>query len=250
VTRPLIGIVAGPYHNYYHNDELIYGTLPAYTASVAQAGGLPVLISPNVGAEALRATYDRLDGVLLSGGGDIDPSHYGLTPDETVYGVSTDRDSFELEMVRWAYAENKPLFGICRGCQMMNVALGGTLYLDIPREYPAYTGINHSQWGPTTPRDKIAHQVSVQSGTRLAEALGSASGLDGVAVNSLHHQALRTIAPPLKVTANAEDGIVEGVEDPAKHFFLGVQWHPEELTPKDETMRALFRAFIRSINTR
>lgn len=249
MTRPLIGIICGPYRNYYHNNELLFGSLPAYTASVAQAGGLPVLITPNVGEETLRATYERLDGILLSGGGDLDPATYGQTVDETVYGIHNDRDTFDIEVARWAFHENKPLFGICRGCQVMNVALGGTLYRDIPREYPGYTGIIHSLWGATVPRDTIAHRVTVNPGSRLAQAMGTNAGLDHVQVNSLHHQALNQVAEPLVITARAEDGIIEGVEVPDARFFVGVQWHPEELTPTSDTMRHLFRAFIKSAHT-
>src|SRR5450631_2385128 len=130
--KPLVGIVCG----YFHADQTpYYGNPAAYTKAVALAGGLPVLIAPNVGEEALHDIYERLDGVLLAGGGDVDPSCYGMSEDSLVHGVDPARDVAEINLVRWSVADDVPLFGICRGCQVANVALGGTLYRDIKTEY-------------------------------------------------------------------------------------------------------------------
>lgn len=237
--RPLIGIIAA---SHFDNGVFFYGLLPAYSKSVAQAGGLPLMIAPDIGEEALRAVYERLDGVLLAGGGDIDPALYGMADGNGlgIYGISRERDLAEINLVKWALADDKPTLGICRGCQIVNVALGGTLYRDIPKEYPAFTGVDHSLWGKK-PRDFYAHAVTVAPTTRLAAALGS----DGtMPVNSLHHQALRDIAPELRINATAEDGIVEGVEIPDARFFVAVQWHPEELTGRSAPMRHLFESFV------
>lgn len=240
-SAPLIGIVCGPR---YENGILYYGLSPAYSNAVVMAGGLPVLITPNVDASTLRGIYERLDGVLIAGGGDVDPARYGMSDNTQaygIYGVHQDRDSAEINLICWAYADNKPLFGICRGCQVANVALGGTLYRDIPQEYPGYTGLNHSLSG-VRPRDYLAHGISVKPGTRVAQALGPMH--DGLKVNSLHHQAIREVAAPFTISATAEDGIIEALEIPDARFFIGVQWHPEELAANHEPMRRLFETFI------
>jgi putative glutamine amidotransferase len=252
VSRPLIGIVCGLYHE--HEDEhehehadaaLLYGLMPSYAHAVAAAGGLPVLIVPTVDEATLRETYDRMDAVLMAGGADIDPAHYGMEMTSEVYGVDPQRDRAELSMIRWAAQDDKPLLGICRGCQVMNVALGGTLYRDIPSEYPEFAGVNHSLRGAEA-RKRPAHRVEVIANSRLAAALGVPEG--ALAVNSMHHQAVRDVAPALRVSARSEDGIVEAIELPEARFFIGVQWHPEELLQSELESRAamerLFRAFV------
>jgi putative glutamine amidotransferase len=145
-----------------------------------------------------------------------------------------------MNFVRWAVDQDKPLLGICRGCQVSNVALGGTLYRDIKEEYPDYAGVEHNYWG-TQPRNYIAHAVDIEDGSQLGAIIGAGRQ----PVNSLHHQALKDIAPSLRVTARApEDGIVEAVELPGARFFLGVQWHPEELIFDSTPMRSLFDALV------
>lgn len=242
MSRPLIGIVCGPH---YEDGALFYGLMPSYARSVAEAGGLPVLIVPTVDEATLRETYERMDAVLMAGGADVDPVHYGMEMTAQVYGVDPQRDHAELSMIRWAAQEDKPLFGICRGCQMMNVALGGTLYRDIPSEYPDFRGVNHSVRGAVA-RKQPAHQVDIFANSRLAAAMGVPDGR--LAVNSMHHQAVRDVAPALKVSALSEDGIVEAVELPQARFFIGVQWHPEELLQSEIESRAamerLFKAFV------
>jgi putative glutamine amidotransferase len=243
MSKPLIGITCGAHKR--DTGEFVYGVLPAYPRSVEQAGGLPLLIPPGVDPVALREIYSRLDGVLLTGGGDVDPSRYGMADDGLVHGVEPDRDAVEITVAQWAAAEDKPLLGICRGVQVTNVALGGTLYRDIDTEYDAaktsdsVTGVTHDLFGKM-PRGYEAHGVEIAPDTRLAKILGTST----VKVNTLHHQALRDVAPQLKVVAHAPDGIVEGVELPSAKFFFGVQWHPEEMTPFSEPMRRLFSAFV------
>jgi putative glutamine amidotransferase len=237
--KPLIGITCGARQN--KEGISFYGILPAYTKSVAAAGGLPVLITPTSDVQLLREIYERMDGVLLAGGGDVDPLIYGMTDDGLVHAVDADRDAAEIAIARWAAAEDKPLLGICRGCQVANVALGGTLYRDIEKEYPGYNGLDHDQWGKA-PRHHLAHPVTVEAGTKLAAAIGTQQ----VQVNTLHHQALRDVAPQLSVSASAIDGLIEGVEIPDARFFVGVQWHPEELAEYNEPMRRLFQTFIES----
>ena len=236
MSRPLIGITCGPR---YVEGRLFYGSLPGYSKSVAQAGGSPVLITPNLDEDALRGIYERLDGLLIAGGGDVDPSYYGMAGDGLVRDVDQARDFTEISVTRWAADENKPLLGICRGCQVVNVALGGSLYRDIPKEHPGFNGIDHDLWGKF-PRDHRAHTVNIEPQTHLASAVGETTPK----VNSMHHQALRDVATRLVAVATATDGVIEGVEMPDARFFVGVQWHPEEMTDDSEPMRHLFETFV------
>jgi putative glutamine amidotransferase len=240
MTKPLIGIICGPYQQ---PQGPVYGSRPAYAESVAMAGGLPWLIVPTLPAEALRDIYEHLDGLVIAGGGDVDPARYGMEKNATIYNVDPNRDEAEILMIRWAVADDKPTLGICRGCQIANVALGGTLYRDIASEYPQNNGVLH-EMGDAVKRENIAHTATIDESTRLAQALG----VTQTGVNSLHHQAVRDLAPGLRVAARSEDGIVEGIERPDSRFFVGVQWHPEEMAvsskPESVPMRRLFEALV------
>ncbi len=236
MRRPLIGVTCGPR---YDNGRLFYGSPPAYLESVERAGGLPVLIAPTHDLEVLRGLYERVDGVLIAGGGDVDPAEYGMESSDLVSSVHPARDFTELNITRWAAADDKPLFGICRGCQVANVALGGTLYRDILTEYPHNNGIDHDLWGKF-PRHHVAHTVAIKPSTRLAAVVGESTP----PVNSMHHQAVRNLPSNLIVSATSPDGVIEGIEIPDARFFVGVQWHPEELTEYSEPMRRLFKAFV------
>jgi putative glutamine amidotransferase len=203
--------------------------------AVTVAGGTPVLIPPGWDTATLRAQFSALDGILLSGGGDIDPACYGSTPIASVGGVDPDRDRTELTLAQWALAENKPIFGICRGLQLLNVACGGTLYRDVSEHANA---IRHT-YTPGYPADLLAHPVEIVEDSMLAAIVGKRDAN----VNSLHHQACNEIAPGLRVVAQAPDGMVEAVEVPDHRFVLAVQWHPEALPAAAES-EALFRAFV------
>lgn len=238
MRKPVIGLIGGLYKS--GDGAPVYGLPAAYTKALADAGAIPLTIAPNIGLEALRALYERCDGVLIAGGGDVDPARYGMSDAGLVQGVDPYRDEAEIAFVRWAAEQDKPLLGICRGFQISNVALGGTLYRDIATEYPQHQGIEHNYWGKQ-PRSYLAHSVDLQPQSKLSQILGT----DHVSVNSLHHQALQTIAPTLKVTASsAADGIPEAAEIPNARFFVGVQWHPEEMVEYSEPMRKLFAAFV------
>lgn len=232
---PLIGITT---HSPTAPDWAELGLLrDLIVQSVEAAGGLPVIIPLGLGAATLPAVLTRLDGVLLAGGGDIDPARYGAEPHPLVVGVDPVRDAAEITLARWAVAESTPLFGICRGAQVLNVALGGTLYRDIA-EHP------HAQlhtYYPNLPLDLRPHPVKVAEASRLAQAIGQLL----VDVNSLHHQAVRDVAPALRAVAHAPDGLVEAIEVPDHPFALAVQWHPECL-PDVPEMRRLFEAFVRA----
>jgi len=205
VTKPTIGITR-------------CSRLDDYVESVKRAGGEPLVL--DTGGDPAQV-LDRVDALLLTGGLDVDPALYGEAPHPTTEADAA-RDHFEIPLSRAAVARDVPLFAICRGVQVLNVAAGGTLIQDIPSEVT--TTLSHSV---DVPKDHIAHPVRVTAGTRLAASLGSASPLDTCAVNSRHHQAVGRVAPAFVVSAVSQDGVVEAIERPASAFCVGVQWHPE-----------------------
>lgn len=238
--QPLIGITAEHFSSGYgaEPDQLAHGTLVTYLDAVLGAGGLPVIIPLNVAGADLRALYARLDGVLLTGGGDLDPALFGEVPHPHLGSVDADRDQLELALARFTAEEVKPLLGVCRGAQVLNVAWGGTLYQDLPSQYGAGL-LRHAHPVKDFPREHLAHPVQVAEDSLLARVLGAPI----VHVNSRHHQAIREVAPALTVVARAPDGVIEGVERPGHPFALGVQWHPENLQTLPE-MKALFVRFV------
>ncbi len=240
--RPIIGIPTQTLHSI---DGIPEG-LPEswvmnqrYSRAVATAGGLPVMIPLLDEEDTLRALYDRMDAILIPGGVDLDPATYGESPLPTCGRLDPARDRVELRFARWAVAEGKPLFGLCRGLQILNVALGGTLYQDIAAQRT--DAIKHDYF-PTAgySRDHLAHPVTVASGSRLDALVGSAP----LKVNSMHHQAVRGLAAGLEATAVAPDGVIEAIETPGSSFVLGVQWHPESLTERDPRMLRLVTGFV------
>jgi putative glutamine amidotransferase len=215
-----------------------------YVNTLAAAGALPWLVPLLADEGAVRGMYDELDGVFLPGGADIDPASFGAARHpKTDARTDPPRDRVELDFTRWALADGKPLLGVCRGIQILNIACGGTLWQDVADERAG--SIKHDYFpfgGQSWARDHLAHPVRVAAGSRLAEALGTGD----VRVNSMHHQGVRDLAPGLAVTAVAPDGLVEGVELVGHHYAVGVQWHPEVLTETDAGMRRLFAAFVQA----
>ncbi len=237
MSRPLIGITTSS----RPDATTGYPFVVAYALNVHaidQAGGLPVMIPCNVDDDTLRALYERVDGILLPGGGDIAPSYYGAEPHPAIDDVNLLRDHTELTIARWAVEDHRPVLGICRGMQVMNVALGGTLIQDIPSL--TTTELTHNIT-IGYPRGELQHDVDIHPDSQLAAILQTTR----LGVNSIHHQAVDVPAPGLRVNACAPDGIIEGVEVPGHPFAVSVQWHPEDLT-EYETMRRLFRAFVDS----
>ncbi len=238
MSKPLIGIttehwpssLTQPNHN-------VQGMLTTYIEALLGAGGLPILIPLSPGDDDLRALYARLDGVLIPGGGDIDPTLYRAPRHPETHEIDPDRDRVELQLTRRAVEDRKPIFGICRGAQVFNVALGGTLYQDLPSERPS--DLRHANPFPEFPREHLAHSVKVEEESQLARLLGAPI----VSVNSRHHQAVKEVAPGVDVSARAPDGVIEALELPAHPFALAVQWHPENLQHLPE-MRALFEKFV------
>ena len=211
-----------------------------YVESVKRAGGEPVLLANSDDPSAVIAT---LDGLLLTGGPDVDPSHYGESAHETTY-LAPERDRFELPLSKAAIERDLPLFAICRGVQVLNVAAGGSLVQDIPSALP--TDLNHSV---PEPKAHHAHWVTVTPGTRLARALGSHADLETCAVNSRHHQSVKDVAPEFVVSAVSPDGVVEAIERPDRTFCVGVQWHPENFVNTGE-FSGLFREFVEAATRR
>jgi putative glutamine amidotransferase len=211
-----------------------------YFTALAGVGAAPVMV-PLLARDldALRGIYDSLDGVFLAGGVDLDPSSYH-EPRESLCGrTDLDRDGVEIVLTQWARADGKPVFGVCRGLQIINVAAGGSLYQDCEGFYPE--SIKHDYF-PTAgyARDYLAHSVRMERGTRLHEIYDA----DEVQVNSMHHQGLKQIADGLVATCVAPDGLIEALETTGSAFCLGVQWHPEMLVDSDPATRRLFRAFV------
>jgi len=240
-SRPVIGMAT-------QSLDPIPGKLPLcwvmgqrYVRVLAAAGAVPLLLPLLHGdEETLRLTYERLDGVFLTGGVDVDPACYGEPRHERCDRADVARDWVELALVRWALADRKPLLGVCRGIQLINVACGGSLYQHVPDEYRS--PVKHDCFPSATQqytRDYLAHPVRVDAGTRLGRLLG-----DETPVNSMHHQGIKRLAPGLRASAFAPDGLVEGVESKNGHYLVGVQWHPEELAEAHAPQRRLFTDFL------
>jgi len=206
----------------------------AYARAVATVGGIPVLI-PNVPVPNASALIAALDGLLLSGGRDVAPERYGAEDRHPATEVDLLRDEIELQLIHAALAQRIPILGICRGIQSLNVALGGTLYQDLPSERPG--PIAHRQ---NEPRHVATHRLVIEPDSLAAGALG----VTVLAVNTFHHQAVKEAAPTLRVTGHAEDGLIEAVEAPDFGFVLGVQYHPEEMVETCAASLRLFRAFV------
>ncbi len=232
--KPIIGLTT--YRKRSQDTHVpLYGLMLSYVNAVAGAGGIPVLIPLNLDDDDLGQVLERLDGLLLPGGGDIDPAHYGGRPHDTVYGIDDDRDRVEIGLARLAVRNQKPLLAICRGHQVLNVALGGTMYEDIASQMPG--AIQHAYDGART---DLPHTVRVLPGTQLAMILGR----EETPVNSIHHQGLHVVAAELTVSALAPDGLVEGVEIERHPFAVGVQWHPENLLEVEPVMQSLFAGLV------
>ena len=231
-NHPLIGITTG--NRISEEGRRLFVSYAPVSKAVELAGGLPVMLPCDITLETLRMLYERVAGILLPGGGDIDPIRYRAEKHPKTEGIDLPRDEAEITLAQWAAKENRPLFCICRGHQVLNVALGGTLIQDIPSEIPA--ALEH--YGNASRQQRI-HEVQIANGSRLTQIMAT----NAAPVNSFHHQALGQIAPSLRVVAHSPDGIAEATEITNHRFGLSVQWHPEDLT--DETMMLrLFEAFV------
>lgn len=238
--KPLIGITCsmglGIYSMTMENMPQEQHRLnDTYMKAITQAGGIPVILPAYDDLSLIEELVQRLDGVLLSGGGDLDPVLYSRRANAHLGTVSPRRDAVEMEIARYVIRETeKPLLGICRGVQVMNVAMGGSLYIDLPTEGKLAHSLS------MYPRYMTTHEVEVVDNTHLAQAMGTGTRR----VNSIHHEAVKDLAKGFIVSARSlPDDVIEAIELPGERFAVGVQWHPEELTATDEAKR-LFRAFV------
>jgi putative glutamine amidotransferase len=241
MARPIVGIPMQTLDPIPGQTPLCWIMGQAYVRVLTDAGATPWLIPPLVGdLPTLRSIYDHLHGIFLTGGVDVDPSQYEEPKDILCGRTDRARDWAELHLVRWAVEDKKPVLGVCRGAQLLNVACGGSLYQDVGKFYGPT--LKHDYF-PTTERysrDMLAHVVTVSPESRLGTILGTGS----VQVNSMHHQGIKKLAESLTANAWAPDGLIEGVEGRNGQFLVGVQWHPEELIGRDHAMAALFQAFL------
>ena len=228
-SAPLIGVTT------YAANEALEVTLPEnYISSVRRAGGIPVLIAP--GESEIDGLLERLDGVVLAGGGDICPSCYSGEEHETVYMVDEQRDRMELQLAERLIRQDMPTLAICRGIQIVNVQLGGTLHTHLPDV------VGESVLHRAPPREPIPHDVTVECESKTAGIMQATQ----VSPMSWHHQAIDQLGEGLRITARAPDGVVEAVELPDHRWLVGVQWHPEITADRDETQQRLFDALVRT----
>lgn len=232
-VKPIIGIT--PSHNTENDDTSLR---PTYPRAIRAAGGLTILLPLEGTDEDWRQLAAMCDGFLFSGGPDLHPFLFGDETHSACGNVSPVRDSMEIRLLKAAMELKKPILGICRGIQLLNVALGGTIYQDIPSQMERTFPLAHKQpFYYTVP----SHHVDIKKGSLLSKASG---GLERISVNSQHHQAIKDAAPGLIPVGWAPDGVIEAVEKPDYPFFLGVQWHPEYLWPNDPAAMGLFRLFV------
>jgi putative glutamine amidotransferase len=212
-----------------------------YLTALARAGADIKVLDP--ATDRVADVIAHCDGLLLTGGADVDPIHYGEQERHPTLSLEPDRDDYEFDLARAAMAANLPMLAICRGVQLLNVAAGGTLFQDLPSQSPS--SVDHRV---RQPLNQAVHSVAVTPGSRLA-ALVTVADTHDIEVNSRHHQAIRTVAPGFAVAAVAPDGIVEGIERQGEHFCIGVQWHPENFWETGE-FNTLFEGFVEAARRR
>ncbi|OQX61534.1 MAG: hypothetical protein B6I38_08705 [Anaerolineaceae bacterium 4572_5.1] len=234
MSLPIIGITSS--HSKNRHGLPIVHLLRTYVDATINAGGVPVIIPSELPEESWKLLYAKLDGIIFSGGSDIDPALFNGESHPAVQGIDSERDTLELSLMRYMIEDEKPFLAICRGFQVLNVALGGTLYTHISDQVA--NSLQHDT-PKDQPRGSHAHEIQVRENSRLAEILGKPI----LKVNSWHHQGVKDIPPQLKISAHSPDGLVEGLELPNHPFGIAVQWHPEWM-PEDTAMKALFKAFV------
>jgi putative glutamine amidotransferase len=238
--KPLIGITGAEIFN---KDEpwapATHGQSRLFVSAVLHAGGVPIIIPLMHDEAALHQIYDTCDAILFAGGNDPSPELFGETPDKTVTDVSNIRDSVEMALMRWSLEDDKAILGICRGMEILNIARGGSLYQDIPQDFPEAQ--DHNQSNAKKDIEHIAHILTIDTNSKLAVILQT----DSIGTNTHHHQAIKKLGDNLQAVAWAEDGIVEAIEDNSKPYIIGVQSHPESLEAKAVTeWQRLFTAFV------
>jgi putative glutamine amidotransferase len=235
--RPALAITT----SYARDPECGFELHTAYVRSVEKAGGVPLIVAPGTPRDATEL-LDHVRGLVLTGGSDVDPALYGATRHPALKRVIPERDAFEIALCREALRRDVPVLAICRGQQVLNVAMGGTLYQDIASEVAG--AANHAAQGA---RWEASHDVDLVAGTRLRSLLGQQT----VAVNSFHHQAVKQVGEELVVAARSPaDGVIEGLESPPHKFLLAVQWHPEDFVGRSSAFEPLFSALVEACGGR
>lgn len=232
--QPTIGITAGKDRSDTTIQKICL--IDKYSNAITASGGIPLIIPPDLSTHVIDTIMSKVDGIMITGGGDIETKRFNGPDHPRVYGVDVDRDNLEIGLVHAAESTGKPILGICRGIQIINVALGGDLFTDIQNQ--KIDALKHD-WFPDYPRNRLSHPIAIKSDTLLNHILK----IPVTEVNSLHHQAIRNLSNKLFATAFAPDGIIEAIELRDHPFFIGVQWHPEWLYDF-ETTKKLFNAFI------
>ena len=231
--KPVIGLTVSV------QDDGSVSLLEAYSRAIENAGGIPILIPYVKNTDIYNDFIELCDGIFITGGADIDPHRYGESKKNTCGAIQRLRDETELYVLCEALCRNKPILAVCRGTQLLNVYLGGTLYQDIPTEYPSK--INHVQ---DEGRFEPSHSVKIADGSPLSKLVGK----DVMTANSFHHQAIKNVGKDLVPMAYAEDGIIEAVYLPSKAYVRGYQWHPERIFDTDTDNRKIFLDFINACN--
>ncbi len=240
MSKPLIGITTSHYTGSQGYPNIYVPQ--SYPDAIARAGGLPFLIPLGLPEEVLTEMIQRLDGVLFTGGGDVSPERYGGETPSLASAIDIDRDRVELHLFENLTASGKPFLGICRGLQIINVAMGGSLYTDIGAQHP--NAIRHD-FQSGFKKDHLAHLMKVETSSQL----GKAMGVSDLQVNSRHHQGICRLADDLQPAAYSSDGLIEGVEMVGYPYGIAVQWHPENLTEQQAAIN-LFRSFIEAAGAR
>ncbi len=235
MDKPMIGILP-----LYDSEKESYWMLPAYMKGIEEAGGIPIMLPLTTDEDILLRLADSFDGFLFTGGHDINPQLYGEEAGDLCGALCNERDVMESILFRRVLELDKPAFGICRGLQLFNVLLGGTLYQDIPTQL-SESHVIHKQ---NPPYSEPSHKVSIKKDTLLYEIFQT----DYLSVNSYHHQGIKKIAEQLVPIAIAEDGLIEAVYMPGKKFLLAVQWHPEFSYNVDDYNAKLFLQFVNACN--
>jgi len=230
MKQPVIGVMP-----LWDETKDSYWMLPGYFEAVQQAGGLPLMLPLTTDPAQALQLMELCDGFLFTGGHDVSPSLYGEAKREGTI-CCPERDEMELLFLSLAMQRDLPILGICRGLQLINAALGGTLWQDLPTQRPE--SLPHSQ---KPPYDEPAHRVRLCAGTAMAQLLG-----EEISVNSRHHQAICELAPELRAAAISEDGLIEAFEQPEKRFLWAVQWHPEHMARSNPVRQRIFSAFVQA----
>jgi len=236
--KPLIGILTNLLtveSGVFSGTERIYVNRD-YITSILRAGGTPILLPIISDFEAMCQQIESVDAILISGGQDVHPLHYKEEPSRLLEAVCLERDEYEMAVIKHAFQLQKPIFGICRGLQLINVVFGGSLYQDIANDFPM-SSFQHTQ---KSKKDDALHTVDIAQESWLSNVLEK----EVLLTNSFHHQAIKNLAPGFRASAWAKDGVIEGIEKIDGPFIAGVQWHPEMMTEKHLDMHQLFCAFV------